>query len=297
MSRRTEIQVGVTVIGALVVTLWGVTWLREFSLGRQVHVWHVQFPQTGGLGASDEVQVNGIRKGSVAKIDLQGDHVIVDLALASDIRLTRNCNVAIRNVGLMGEKVIAVDLSTTGTAYSERDTIQGIFELGMGEVMAGMGSSMGSMQAVVKSLDQLVMRLDKNGDVDKTVVNLRETSEQLSGLLKENRALLHETAVNAAATSRATKSLIADREDQYKRLLDSVERSTKNIEQLSSRLDSLRATAQSIGNKVDHGDGSIARALNDKGMYEETKGTLKAMKELLEDLKKNPRRYINVHVF
>lgn len=297
MSRRTEIQVGVTVIGALVVTLWGVTWLREFSLGRQVHVWHVRFPQTGGLGASDEVQVNGIRKGSVAKIDLQGDHVIVDLALASDIHLTRNCNVAIRNVGLMGEKVIAVDLATTGPAYTQADTIQGIFELGMGEVMAGMGSSMGSMQAVVKSLDQMVMRLDKNGDVDKTVVNLRETSEQLSALLKENRALLHETAVNAAATSRATKTLIADRQEQYVRLLDSVERSTKNIEQLSSRLDSLRATAQSIGNKVDHGDGSIARALNDKGMYEETKGTLKAMKELLEDLKKNPRRYINVHVF
>ena len=83
MKRRTEIQVGLTVIGALVTLLWGVTWLKDFSLARKVRVWHVQFPQTGGLGPSDEVQVNGIRKGAVSGIALQGDKVIVDLALSS----------------------------------------------------------------------------------------------------------------------------------------------------------------------------------------------------------------------
>ncbi|MEY4373998.1 MAG: hypothetical protein RL760_164, partial [Candidatus Eisenbacteria bacterium] len=65
MSRRTEIQVGITVLAALGITLWGVTWLKEMSLSRKVRQWHVTFPQTGGLATSDEVQVNGLRKGNV----------------------------------------------------------------------------------------------------------------------------------------------------------------------------------------------------------------------------------------
>jgi ABC-type transporter Mla subunit MlaD len=68
LSRTREIQVGITVLVALGITLWGVTWLKQFSLARKVRLWHVTFPQTGGLSTSDEVQVNGLRKGSVASV-------------------------------------------------------------------------------------------------------------------------------------------------------------------------------------------------------------------------------------
>ena len=149
MSRRTEVQVGITVVVALVALLWGVTWLKDLSLQRQVRVWHVRFPQTGGLGPSDEVQVNGMRKGAVSKVELVGDHVVVDLALDKDIRVTHQSVVAIRNVGLMGEKVIFVELHPTGRAYTARDTIPGIFELGMGEVMAQAGGELRMIPAPI----------------------------------------------------------------------------------------------------------------------------------------------------
>ena len=48
-----------------------------------------------GLAASDEVRVNGIRKGSVAAMDLAGDHVVIKLALATDVQLTSTSRVAI----------------------------------------------------------------------------------------------------------------------------------------------------------------------------------------------------------
>ena len=34
MSRRTEIEVGLTVLVAVGVLLWGVTWLKEFQIQR-----------------------------------------------------------------------------------------------------------------------------------------------------------------------------------------------------------------------------------------------------------------------
>jgi len=296
VARKTEIQVGITVLVAVGILLWGVTWLKEVQLSRRVRVWHVSFQQAGGLGKSDEVLVNGIRKGVVEGINLSGDHVVVDLALSSEITLTDQSHVAVRNIGLMGEKVIAVDLRPEGNRYTERDTIPGIFETGMGEVMAGVGSSVDALDRVVQSLDALAQRIDKNGDVDRTMANLRKASEDLAGAMKENRANIKEIVSNFDATSKSIKSLTSDREAEYKRMLDSVERTTHNMEVLTGRLDSLRASAQTLIDKADHGNGSAAKLLNDPKLYEEASGTLKALRELLEDLKANPKKYINVHV-
>ena len=297
MSRRMEIQVGVTVVVALVALLWGVTWLKDLSLQRQVRVWHVRFPQTGGLGPSDEVQVNGMRKGAVSKVELVGDHVVVDLALDKEIRVTRQSVVAIRNVGLMGEKVIAVDLSLSGPEYAPEDTIPGVFEMGMGEVMAGFGSQMGSVDRVVKSLDALTARLDRNGDVDKTMTNLRETSEQLAAAVKENRAMMHEAVKNAAEVSKTARDLTAGREKEYRATLEAIDRSTRNFERLTVRMDSLMTVARSVTDKIDHGNGSAALMLNDRKLYDDLQGSLKALKEMVEDMKKNPRKYINLRIF
>lgn len=297
MKRTTEIQVGLTVVAALAVLIWGITWLREFKVGRQVRVWRVSFPQTGGLAASDEVQVNGIRKGSVASIDLAGDHVVVHLALERDITLTRDSRVAIRNVGLMGEKVIAVDLRPTGAAYTDRDTIAGIFEPGMGEFMASAGPSFDAMNRVIASLDRLAARLDREGEVDRTIANLRQTSEELLRLTKENRAIVNETLRNARDVSRSAKTLTAEREEQIRRTIDQLDRSTRHFESVTLRMDSLLASAKQVTDKANRGDGTAAMLLNDRKLYEDTRATVQSLRELVEDMKKHPKKYINLSIF
>lgn len=297
MKRTTEIQVGVTVIVALTVIIWGVTWLREFKVGKQVRVWQVSFPQTGGLGPSDEVQVNGIRKGAVSSIDLAGDHVVVHLALEKELELTRDCRVSIRNVGLMGEKVIAVDLRDTGARYTDRDTIPGIFEPGMGEFMANAGPSFDAMNRVIVSLDRLATRLDREGEVDKTIANLRQTSDELLKATRENRAILNETLRNARDVTKTAKTLTTEREAQIRQTIDGLERSTRNFERLTLRMDSVLTVAKQVADKANRGDGTAAMLLNDRKLYDDTRATVQSLRELVEDMKKNPKKYVNLSIF
>lgn len=297
MSRRTEIQVGATVLVALGITLWGVTWLKEFSLARKVRLWHVTFPQTGGLSSSDEVQVNGLRKGSVSSVALAGDHVVVDLALASEIQLTTDCRVSIRNIGLMGEKVIAVDLRATGIPYADRDTIAGVYEKGIPEVMADMGTTVDAITALATQLKAIADVMEKSGTLDRTLANFRNTSEELKLAVSENRALLKSTMQNLNAASRTAKSLTTDREEQFKHTLDSFERSAVGLERLTTRLDSLRSVMQSVTSKVDRGDGTLGKLVNDPKLYEDAKSSVAQLKALIEDIKKNPKKYINLRVF
>lgn len=297
MRRTTEIQVGVTVVAALAVLIWGVTWLREFKVGKQVRLWQVRFPQTGGLGPSDEVQVNGIRKGSVSSIDLAGDHVVVHLALERDIVLTRDCRVSIRNVGLMGEKVIAVDLKGSGVPYTDRDTVAGVFEPGMGEFMANAGPSFDAMNRVILSLDRLAARLDREGELDRTVANVRQLSEELLQATRENRVVLRETLQNARDASRSARALTTERETQIRQTIDALERSSKHFERLTARMDSVLAVAKQVGDKANRGDGTAAMLLNDRKLYDETRATLKSLQDLIEDMKKHPKKYVNLSIF
>jgi phospholipid/cholesterol/gamma-HCH transport system substrate-binding protein len=297
VKRTTEIQVGVTVVAAVAVLIWGVTWLREFKVGQKVRVWQVSFPQTGGLGASDEVQVNGIRKGAVSTISLDGDHVVVSLALDKGIALTRDSRVVIRNVGLMGEKVISVDMRPTGEPWTERDTIPGVYEPGMTEFLANAAPSFDAMNRVILSLDRLATRLDREGELDRTLANMRETSAELLKTMKENRALLHETIKNAHDVSKTARDLTTGREAQYRQTLDALERGTRNFERVTARMDSVLTVTRQVGDKLNQGTGSAGLLLNDRKLYDETRATLQSLKDLVEDMRKNPKKYINVHVF
>ena len=297
MSRRTEIEVGLTVIVAVGILLWGVTWLKEFQIQRSVKVWHVMFPQTGGLGPSDEVQVNGIKKGSVHAMRLTGDGVLVDLAIASDVTLTRDSRVTIRNIGLMGEKVIGVDLRSTGGAWTQQDTIPGGYEKGIPEVMGDVATTIESVTQLSARLAALVETTDKNGDLTSTLKNLRGASAELQATLKETRGSLKITVDNFAATAKTTKALTADREAQLGKAIDNFASAADKLDRLSGRLDSLRTVMQAVANKVDRGEGTVGRLVNDRKLYTSVSATVDTLQALIADIKKNPKKYFKVEIF
>ncbi|MGH7730842.1 MAG: MlaD family protein, partial [Candidatus Eiseniibacteriota bacterium] len=264
MSRRTEIEVGLTVLVALGILLWGVTWLKEFQIQRSVKVWLVMFPQTGGLGPGDEVQVNGIRKGTVKAMHLTGDGVLVDLAIASDVTLTRDSRVTIRNIGLMGEKVIGVDLRSTGGAWSLQDTIPGGYEKGIPEVMGDVALTIEAVTQLSTRLASLIEATDKHGDLTGTLKNMRGVSAELQATIREARGSIKTTVDNFAATSKTTKALTTDREGQLGKAIDHFASAADKLDRLSGRLDSLRSVLQDVATKVDRGDGTVGKLVNDR---------------------------------
>jgi ABC-type transporter Mla subunit MlaD len=157
--------------------------------------------------------VNGVRKGVVTSLRLVGDRVIVDLALARDIELTRDSKVVIRSVSMMGDKVIAVDYSGTGEPWSARDTIPGVYEKGLPEVMADVGRASGGVAAIALQLDSLAVAVNQGGGLTASIENFRRASEELALAVAENRAALRTTMDNFSSTSTSAKELVVDRQE------------------------------------------------------------------------------------
>jgi phospholipid/cholesterol/gamma-HCH transport system substrate-binding protein len=184
-----------------------------------------------------------------------------------------------------------------GRPYTARDTIPGIYEEGIPEVMAGMGATVAAISDLASQLKKVADVMDKDGSLDRTMTNFLTTSEQLKQAVTENRAVLRQTLANLNAASRTTKALTTDREEELKHTLDSFERSAVSMERLTSRLDSLRASLQTVSNKVDRGDGTLGKLINDPKLYDDAKASMVEFRLLIEDIRKNPKKYVNVKVF
>ena len=297
MSRGTEIRVGLTVLGAIAVLIVGVVWLKEISLSQNTQVWKVRFPQTGGLAASDEVLVNGIRKGQVKSMKLDGDHVMIELELDRDIRLTHDSRVAIRSVGMMGERIIAVDFKTTGAAYRTDEVIPGVYEMGLSEVMGELGTTVTAVSNISAQLEKVSRMLGQDGRLEGTVQNFSKTSEDLRLAVSENRALLNETLQNVASASRTARALTTGREAQLAGTLDKFASAAEKMDNLAGRLDSLRAVLQSTAGRVDRGEGTLGKLVGEDQLYRELNGSVAELRGLIADIKKNPKKYFKVSVF
>jgi phospholipid/cholesterol/gamma-HCH transport system substrate-binding protein len=297
LSRKSEIQVGLTVLGALAILIVGIVWLKDYSLHRDQRLWRVRFQQTGGLAASDEVQVNGMLKGAVSAMKLEGDHVIVDLALDKEVQLTRDSRVAIRNVGLMGEKVIAIDLTTTGGVYPKNEIIPGVYELGVPEVMASMGGAVDNVNKITAQLSRIADAMGQNGDLAGAVRNFRETSENLKAAVQENRVALKSTLGDFAAVSKTARGLTTDKEAQLRATLDNFSKAAENLNHVAIRLDSLRSSLQVISSRVEHGQGTLGKLVNDDRVYKDLNASILALRLLIEDIKANPKKYLKFSMF
>ncbi len=76
-------------------------------------------------------------------------------------------------------------------------------------------------------------------------------------------------------------------------LTETVKRPTDKFEHLVEELDSLSALMSTLIS----GDGTVGKLLKSDELYEELRQTNQSLQDLVEDIKENPRKYINIKVF
>ena len=298
-SRNTEITVGVTVIIALVVVVWSVTALRQVRLAEATRHWRVTFSDVGGLAEDDPVTVNGVKKGSVKQIRLAPrGRVVVDFILTRDVRLTHGDRVFIRNVGMMGEKFIAIAPGPGGKAYdAQRDTIEGVYESGIPEVVSQMGSALASLEKLSDRFDRLLAIAEEHNTVRSTLANVEAASADLKHTLADSHDDLVALADNLRATSEVARRTAESTEPRVSRALDDVSHTSARMDSLIARLDTLSGELTDVSRKVNSGQGTAAKLLNDRALYDETRLALRELTNLVHDLRTNPKKYFKISVF
>lgn len=79
--------------------------------------------------------------------------------------------------------------------------------------------------------------------------------------------------------------------------MTNIRTASANMAEISADLKATSVKIDGILAKVDSGDGSAAKLLNDPAVYNDVRLLLGRVDSLIADVKRNPKRYFNVSVF
>jgi phospholipid/cholesterol/gamma-HCH transport system substrate-binding protein len=292
-----EFRVGVIIVLGLAVLFGSLYWLQGRRLERNAQRIKVSFQDVGTLAIGDRVTVSGVQKGKVDGLALTSSGVDVELMLYDDVILNRDATFIIRNLGLMGERFVAVLPGTDSSARLDLTrTSVGSYDVGLPEVMGLMGEMIVELRSLVHSLKQTVASDTSLTKVSNTVANLESVSKSLASYVSRNTGKMDQIVEDFASASRDVRRMISRNSPLVDSTASRIERATVDLETFVIGLDTLSHAARQFADRLNNPDGTLSLLTEDRKLYDDLCRTAKNLEELISDVRANPKKYMNLTV-
>ena len=301
MKISNELKVALTILAALVIGFIGYRVMSDLPLFRQSNVIYSYFERTDGLSPGNYIYINGVKVGSVKRMALaeSGDSVAVTMSFDLEVDIPKNSVAYLESSGLLDEKAIVVERGDAEENLEYGDTIKGVYRGGMMETLKQEGEELSedvseSFEKLNRLLAQLNTMIDEDakGRFDKILDDMSATTENISGLFRDKRQEL-ELSIDHAQNFLANVDTVSMRN---KSRVDSVmagfDRSLTELEVLSRDLQQTNSELNQILRKINNGEGSLGKMVNDTTLYNNLESMSAEMNLLIKNINENPRKYL-----
>lgn len=301
MKISNELKVALTILAALVIGFIGYRVMSDLPLFRQSNVIYSYFERTDGLSPGNYIYINGVKVGSVKRMALaeSGDSVAVTMSFDLEVDIPKNSVAYLESSGLLDEKAIVVERGDAEEHLEYGDTIKGVYRGGMMETLKQEGEELSedvseSFEKLNRLLAQLNTMIDEDakGRFDKILDDMSATTENISGLFRDKRQEL-ELSIDHAQNFLANVDTVSMRN---KSRVDSVmagfDRSLTELEVLSRDLQQTNSELNQILRKINNGEGSLGKMVNDTTLYNNLESMSAEMNLLIKNINENPRKYL-----
>ena len=285
--KRNLTTLGALTIVAAALFFWGLFWLLGNPLFKGGFDVAVVLDDGGGLKRSDRVQLQGVQVGVVRTVQLNPDGgVIVDLRLDDKFALGQDTRAVVRG-DVFGAHVVELLPGQSLMKLSNGDTIRGGATPQLAEMATGISER---VESVLTRADAL---LDPQA-----VRDVHATASVLPAGAEELRAAFAELRLASAALRRTAENIeSADAGPALRGAIGEVENSAKALTNAAGRMEESLGSMASVLEKINTGNGTLGRLVNDSTMYIEMNSTLREVRALATDIRERPGRYINVRLF
>jgi phospholipid/cholesterol/gamma-HCH transport system substrate-binding protein len=296
-----EIKTAILVISSILLFIWGYSYVKGKDLFTNYKTVYVEYNNVEGVVKSAAVTLNGMIIGSISNITLnpQTGKILVELQLKTDFPISKSSTAAIYEPGFIAGKQIAIYPN-----YADKTVVvDGDFL--KGDVTAGLTESLKEklvplqqkFDKVLANVDKLLVGvnniLDEKGQADlkKTLSELSSTMEQFHKVSQNANSILDENKGQIKGMVSNFNKVSSD----FSKISDSLNKA--NLGQTAKNLQKTLASVDKIMANVQAGKGSMGKLLTDEDLYKNLEKTTKELELLLEDVRLNPTRYVNVSVF
>lgn len=289
-----EMMIGACVLIALAILFFGIEYLKGVSIFKPSNYYYAVYNDVKGLEVSAPVMVNGYKIGQVDNVELMYDrpgYVLVSMSLDKKFRLPVNSRALIES-SVLGTASVKIDMASTTDYYQPGDTVPGGVAAGMMEqvteqLLPGVNDIVPKVDSILNNINTLTgdpALLQSFRNIEALTSMLHSTATTLNATVKTLPATVG--AVNGVITS--VNGIVADLDSVTSQIANApIESTLENFNRISADLAALTA-------QLENPNSTIGALLNDSGLYDNLTKASQSIDSLLIDIRKNPKRYINI---
>lgn len=307
MKINNETKVGVLAIVAITLLVLGFNFLKGNDVLSKTTKIYAVFDKLGSLDKSNAVKIKGLPIGSVyefAPVDREVSAILVTISLNRDVNIPSDSRAYI-SASLVGSSTITIDMGTSNTFLKDGDTISTTVNDGLiGDLTSQVNPTLSKTRDAIDSLKILIGNfnrvLDPNtqNNLQSIIANLNLTSMRIQQLLAQQSGVLaasldnvNTITGNLANNSGRINNTIANLETATGKL------AAVNVQQTLDSLDRTVNNLKAFTGKLNSKEGSLGLLMNDKTLYNNLNYAIIGIETLMDDIRVNPKRYVNISVF
>ncbi|MDZ7716715.1 MAG: MlaD family protein [Balneolaceae bacterium] len=300
MNLSNEAKVTITILAAIVVAFLGFRLMNDVPIFRQSQKAYTYFDRVDGLTAGGYIFINGVKVGSVKQIDLvNSDSVRVTMNFNLDVHIPKNSVAYLESEGLLDGKSIVIKMGDSPETIEYEDTIKGVYSGGMVESLKEEGEKLS--ENVSESFDKLNSLLERlnntvssenQAKINDILGELQTTTAEVSQMMKNKRGDLESSITHAKRFLANLDTVSTSNKTRIDSALVGLERSLNEVETLSKELSKTSTNLNNILQKIDSGEGSLGKMVNDPSLYNNLDSLSAEMKLLIKNINENPQKYL-----
>jgi len=296
-----EIKTAILVIASILLFIWGYVFLKGRDLLHNYRIFYVEYANVEGLSKSAPVTISGLVVGKVNSIILQktSGNLMVELQISNDFPVSKSSIVNIYEPGLIGGKQIQIIPNYKDPVLAvSGDHLKGGVIASLTDIVAErltplqlkVEKMIVSADSVLTNLNTVLDAKTKNNlkrsieNLDQTLAQFNSASKNMNAILSDNKSKINSTMTNLNKAS-----------TNFAVLSDSL--SKAKVGKMVRNLESTLSKVNGIMSDVESGKGSLGKLMKDDALYTHLNKSSKELELLLQDVRLNPTRYINVSLF
>ena len=291
-----ELKVGFTVFIAVLAFSVGMMWLEGFKLRGERYEVHAVFPMVGGVNSGDAVNVNGVERGEVTRVNLRDRDVIVSMSIDIKTMNPEDSKVVLQTQGIMGERIVTIIVGKSEVMMEPGSMIEGVYDPGISEALSSMGKVMEDLHWLTADIREIAEVL-RGEDLAETLKNLAAASEQITIMIRDLAPDLRTGAASFSSSAARADSMMARNEAKFDSIIVNLDEAAKMMPELAGNIGELSVALKNVTDRLNSTDNTMGTLLNDKELLIKLEAAITGLDELVTDIKANPKKYLKVEVF
>jgi phospholipid/cholesterol/gamma-HCH transport system substrate-binding protein len=307
MKISNETKVGALTAIAIVILILGFNYLKGKNVTDRSDEIYAVFPSVKGVQKSNAVMINGLQVGKVSDLkekDRNLSGIVVTIRLTKNINIPRNSVIGI-NSELLSSTSLDIALGDSPEYVGDGDTLASVTNQSiLGQLTKSINPAIDNANKTLSSLDILIRKLSAIVDtttqlnIQGIVRHLSSTTRSLDLMVNAQNGVLLRSLNNVESIT----GNLAKNNDHINATMANLDKTTSklaeaNIEEMLQSVKTTMTKLQGTVDNLNNKNGTMGLLLNDRQLYDELRQTNRSLTILLDDLRVNPKRYVNISVF